>query len=338
MPDRVYRALDRAAAVRSGCLQVSSGGLAVSLNYKDAETAAAYAAAFLPPRNTRAAIDLTVLTATDANFSQLVPSPANKGRVYVDDDVLLVWAAGQLPVLSIYDYRSQRGLIWLAGGRAPAWELSRPACPLLNAAVRDSPWTVCHAAAVGQQGQMLLLAGPGGVGKTTAAVACFQAGWDYAGDDFVLVERDTGMVEPLYCSARLRDDVSGAFARLVAHERATSCEFGETKHEVNLLETAAAERIRGGLIAAVLLPRRGGATAVSFAPASRGDLFHALFMVTNQGAPASLRQHALKLAGLVPGRPILAVDTGGDPASIPAAFSHLLARLDVPASQAQTAR
>jgi len=336
--ERVIRCLDQAEAVRSGCLQVSSGGLAVFLHYKDAAAATAYAAAFLPPRQTWAAVDLTLLTAADADLSQLVPAPAKQGRVFADDEVLLVWAAGPLPVLSIYDYRSRRGLIWLAGGKAPAWELSRPACPLLNAAVRDSPWTVCHAAAVGQRGRMLLLAGPGGVGKTTAAVACFRAGWDYAGDDFVLVQRDTGLVEPLYCSARLRDDMASSFAPLIARERATSREFGETKHELNLRETAAAEQLRGGRIAAVLLPRRGGAASVSFAPASRGDLFHALFMVTNQGAPAPLRQHARKLVGLAPGRPIVSVDTAAEPAAIPMAFSRFLDGLDARASQARTGR
>lgn len=336
--ERVCHCLDQAEAVRSGCLRVSSGGLAIELHYKERAVAAAYAAAFLPLRKTRAAVELTLLTATDVDLSQLVPAPPEQGRVYADDEVLLVWAAGPLPVLSIYDYRGQRGLIWLAGGRAPAWELSRPACPLLNAAVRDSPWTVCHAAAVGRRGRMLLLAGPGGAGKTTAAVACFQAGWDYAGDDFVLVQRDTGIVEPLYSSARLRDDIAGAFGSLIARKRATSCEFGETKHELNLLKAAAAERLRGGCIAAVLLPRRSGATSVSFTPATRGDLFHSLFMVTNQGAPAPLRQHAQKLVGLAPGRPIVAVDTATDPAAIPAAFSQFLDGLDAPASQAQTVR
>ncbi len=336
--DRVARCLELAAAVRSGCLQVASGGLAVAVHYKDAPTAATYAAAFLPPRPTRGSVELTLLTAAEIDCSDLVPAPVEQGRVFADDEILLVWAAGPLPVLSVYDYRHRRGLIWLAKGRAPAWELSRPACPLLNAALRDTPWTVCHAAAVGQGGRMLLLAGPGGVGKTTAAIACSQAGWDYAGDDFVLVQTETGMVEPLYCSARLRADMAPAFASLAARAESTSCEFGETKHELNLLRTGPAERLRGGQLAAVLLPRRCGAAAVSFAPASRGDLFHGLFMVTSQGAPGPLRQHAQKLARLAAAGPVQTVDTGTDPAAIPAAFSRFLAELEEPASPERTVR
>jgi len=321
---RVARCLDRAERARTGCLQVSSGGLAVSLHYRDVAEAAEYAAAFLPRQSTWGSIELTLLTGGDFDFGEMVPAPVDQGRVYADAEVLMVWAAGPLPVLTLYEHRTRRGLVWLPRGRAPAWELSRPACPLLNAAVRDSPWTVCHAAAVGLGGQMLMLAGPGGVGKTTAAVACSQAGWDYAGDDFILVQSENGLVEPLYGSARLRADMAERFATLVGSARFTSCEFGETKHELNLQETLPEERLRGGRLTALLLPRRRGAAAVSFIPANRGELFHALFMVTNQGAPGPLRQHAEKLMRLGADCPVYAVDTANDPAAIPAAFSLLL--------------
>ena len=44
-----------------------------------------------------------------------------------------------------------------------------------------------HGAAVAEGGRAALLLGPGGAGKTTTALAAWNAGMDYLGDDYVLV-------------------------------------------------------------------------------------------------------------------------------------------------------
>jgi len=185
--DRVAVALQRGRAIRKGSLLVSSGIVGIRMYYTNRQLAERYVASFLPPRKMAETIDITLLSAADADLSLLVPNSPNQGRVYAREDLLVVWAAGERPFLSIYDHRRREGLVWLATAAAPAWELSRPACAILNAAAAAGPWTVCHGAAIGRGGRMLFLAGPGRAGKTTAAIACVHAGWDYAGDDYVLV-------------------------------------------------------------------------------------------------------------------------------------------------------
>lgn len=59
----------------------------------------------------------------------------------------------------------------------------------------------CHAAVVGRRGKGLMLVGRGGSGKSTTALLCLSQGWDYIGDDYVLV-RD-GQAYPLYSTAKL---------------------------------------------------------------------------------------------------------------------------------------
>jgi hypothetical protein len=46
---------------------------------------------------------------------------------------------------------------------------------------------LAHAGAVGTDGAGVLLVGPGGAGKSSTALSCAQAGFDYAADDYCLV-------------------------------------------------------------------------------------------------------------------------------------------------------
>ena len=165
----------------------------------------------------------------------------------------------------------------------------------------------------------------GSIWKTTAALACARAGWDYAGDDYVLADSLDGHVLPLYSSARLRDDMSGHFPDLLSRAvRAVSSDFGETKHELDLGRAAIADRIRGGRLAAILLPRRRGADHVTFTPALRVDAFNALFTSTSASAPGPMKAYAEKLAALAGRAPVWFVDTGPEPAAIPEAFERFL--------------
>ena len=61
-----------------------------------------------------------------------------------------------------------------------------------------------HAAAIATEHGAVLVAGPGGMGKSTTALACLNAGLGYLGDDFVLVRIEpVPRVYSLYCSAKV---------------------------------------------------------------------------------------------------------------------------------------
>lgn len=87
----------------------------------------------------------------------------------------------------------------------PAWEKAAPFRAILE------PWLVgrghmlAHAAAIARDERALLLAGPGGSGKSTTALLAATSGWDHYADDYTLLEWNEGAprVHPLYNTAKL---------------------------------------------------------------------------------------------------------------------------------------
>lgn len=323
--EAVQGALRDAEAICSAEALVSSGNFGLRILYRDPALAQDYARSFLRATPFPDTFAITLVSARDIDLSALAPLPRDQGRAHFGDGLTAIWTAGERPILHVFDHVARRALVWLAEDAAPAWELSRPACPLINAAARDSAWTVAHGAAVGRAGRFLMLAGKGRAGKTTAALACACAGWDYSGDDYVFANSSGGEVLPLYSSARLRDDMSNRFPLLISRTlHGVSRDFGEARHELDLSRTLGADRICGGRIAAILLPRRQGAASVVFTSAPRAEAFSALFTTTSASAPGSLRIYAEKLSALTARAPTWFVDTGPEPNAIPDAFERFL--------------
>jgi hypothetical protein len=190
-----------------------------------------------------------------------------------------------------------------------------------------TPWTAVHGGAVGRGGRSLLLAGKGKSGKTTAALACARAGWDYAGDDYVFVNTVNGAVAPLYATARMRTAAAKVFPDLLPASAELSNENDDRRHELRLAHFLGEERITGGSLAAILLPRRRGASAPEFATARRSDAFAALLTVTTTGLSGWPDVVAMKVAALTDLAPAYFVDTGDCPTSIPEAFSSFLDKI-----------
>jgi hypothetical protein len=302
------------------------GPIGCELLFTSQTTADAYAKSFLPIRSEPAAVSVSVaiLTGQDTDLTSVVPVDASKGRTYFSESHVVVWHPDQRPVLYLLDRRSRAGVVWLPKGVAPEWELSRPACPLLHSSLHDTPWSAIHGAAVASKGRLLLLAGKGRAGKSTAALACARRGWDYIGDDYVCAETSTGRIEPLYASARLREDMFAAFSDIIHLSAGMSGEIGEKRHELRLAEYLGTDKISGGQLSAILIPRRAGAREPEFTPAARADAFQALFMQTTLGMPGPASMVAKKLASLVGLAPTYFVDTGSDVEAIPSAFETFL--------------
>ena len=269
-------------------------------------------------------VSVAILTGKDIDLSFALPVDASRGRAYFSERHVVVWHPDQLPVLYLLDRLTRSGVVWLPKGHAPEWELSRPACPLLHSSLHDTPWSAVHGAAVASKGRLLLLAGKGRAGKSTAALACARQGWDYIGDDYVCAETSSGRIEPLYASARLREDMFGAFSDIIHLSAGISGEIGDTRHELRLSEYLGADRMLGRQLSAILIPRRAGARLPEFAAAARADAFQALFMQTTLGMPGPAETVARKLASLVGLAPTYFVDTGSDVEAIPSAFETFL--------------
>lgn len=257
------------------------------------------------------------------DLSGLIPDPPVDSLIF-NDRIYALWQPTKLPVLQIFDRATKRGLVWLPQDRAPAWFRSRPALPLVHAQLINTAWTPIHAAAIGRNGRVALLAGKGGAGKTTAALACARGGWDYAGDDFVLVHSTSGRIEPLYTSARLRQEIVEAFTDILDARAEISLDDLELRHEMRLAGYLPDDRIKGGQLAAILLPRRSGARRCKFQPARRVDAIEALLTVTTTQIPGWQKEVMAKLVTLIGLAPTFFVDTGETPADIPHAFDEFL--------------
>lgn len=309
-------------------VRVKAGFIGLRLEFASKALASAYLQAFASGSPEHVSLSVRVLTPDEIDLSGLIPEPPSQGRNFVDKAYVAVWHPDEYPVLYLLDRANRRGIIWLPKRLAPKWELSRPACPLIQATLFDGPWTAAHSGAVGLNGCVLLLAGKGKAGKSTAALACAEAGWDYAGDDYILANSRTGQIEPIYTSARLRIDMADAFAHLLPDiSRGVSHDNGDSRHELALGEFLGSNRSKGGQLTAILLPRRRGATRPEFHPARHADAFHALFVSTSQGVPGSLKTFGEKLSALVTLAPVFFVDTGQILSEIPVAFAAFIDRL-----------
>src|SRR5262249_49065941 len=91
---------------------------------------------------------------------------------------------------SIESYEPNQGLRLAAtpAGFVAGDLRAHPGAPALSAWLAGRGLQVLHAAAVAFAGRGVLLVGPGGAGKTTAALACALAGGDFLGDDLCAVE------------------------------------------------------------------------------------------------------------------------------------------------------
>lgn len=120
-----------------------------------------------------------------------LPAAADGAIVrYSDGRVRLrreLWGA-----LSVVDAAARTAFYWVPSPELPAWELAAPMRSALHLALSRRGSHLVHAAAVGLDGIGVLLAGPGGAGKSTVALACVEAGFEFLGDDFVLLETSGG--------------------------------------------------------------------------------------------------------------------------------------------------
>ncbi len=214
--------------------------------------------------------------------------------------------------------------------RLPLYDRGRPLHPQILLANQDRGAPPLHAALVARRGRGALLVGEGGSGKTTASLACFLAGFDFLGDDYISLLRDHrgGYVgHGVYSSTHVDPVHLERFPALHARAVFPSWE-GEDKAVVFLSDVAGREAGCGRLerespIDGLVLPtvRTGPTRVVSATPGEAG-----LRLV--QGAIA-LAPHAgaggmaalLELAASVPA---FRLDLGQDIAEIPRAIAAVL--------------
>jgi hypothetical protein len=98
-------------------------------------------------------------------------------------------------------------------------------------ALAASGVAMVHAASVGRNGDGLLLVGASGAGKSTAAMACLAAGWDYVGDDYCALHPD-GTTRNIYGVGRLTPSSVSSFPELAPSAIAVRTHDQKTVYDI----------------------------------------------------------------------------------------------------------
>jgi hypothetical protein len=216
--------------------------------------------------------------------------------------------------------------IWTADAALlPEWEDSAPLRDVLHwHAASSGPALMLHAAAIGPGSAGVLLAGPGGSGKSTTTAAAVRAGWLTTGDDFVLIDPGGPRAHGLYDSIKLGPeslDLVPEFRAAIGNPDRPA----DQKARIHLGEAWPERYARALDLKALLLPVVTGAARSRILPAGPGEGMRALVPTTVfllRGASASVMT---KSTALLRRLPSYRLELGRDPAEAVAAIGAFLA-------------
>jgi hypothetical protein len=116
--------------------------------------------------------------------------------------------------VNLFDHDRRTGIYWIQNAELlPYWVLSSPLRTLFHWWMERHGCQLVHAAAVGVGDEALLVVGKGGLGKSSTALACLEAGFEFMGDDYVIVRHaPRPAVYGLYATAKINREDIGRFA------------------------------------------------------------------------------------------------------------------------------
>lgn len=234
--------------------------------------------------------------------------------------------------LSIVDLESNRGFFWKRDlSPLPYYEAGSPLRTLLHPWLREQGVQFVHGAAVGTESGGVLMAGKGGSGKSTSALACLHSDLQYAGDDYCLVgcaKGETHRLYSLYNTAKLVGDSDLAkFNGLASHVWNPRRESDE-KATIFLAEAFPQKLISRLPLRAILVPVIRGETNTVIEPCPRGEALMALGPSTLAQLPASGSKDLDSIARLVRSLPCFRMNLGTDLTRIAPAITSLLNQLN----------
>lgn len=249
---------------------------------------------------------------TDVGPRGLIEGPEDAGVLAVQEagsEALTLWRGAGRELL--YRVPAAAGLPW--------WERAAPLRPALFWALSGQGRHLVHAGAVGDRERGgVLLAGAGGSGKTTVALAALAGGLGYVADDYLLLHNTTAW--NLFATAKLDAGHRMRFPELGAAARISPEPVQDEKSVLDVERELLVESLE---IKAVIVPRiSGGQTRLR--NASAGEALLALAPSTAFQMPFDRGRVVGSLAALVRQVPAFALDVGDDPGALAPAVERVL--------------
>lgn len=285
--------------------------------------------------------DLT-LELWDASSTGVLPPPfpwrgedvraRGEIRGYNEGGVRAVFHGGIRPgeddftAVTIFDQRAAVARFFVLAPRCVPWyERAAPLRTALHWGLNRPGRLLVHAGAIGRDGRGVLLAGPGGTGKSTTAVAALLGGLHYLGDDYVLV--DTAARHPVAHSLYATAKLAPAATALLPGLPTVGDGPADAQDEKHVLDVS---RLRGGglrksmRIIAIVLPRLHPGAPTGLVRASAGAALLALAPSTTFQAPRADGGALRTLADLARRVPAYALAMGGPPDDAVPVLARLL--------------
>lgn len=227
--------------------------------------------------------------------------------------------------LIVFDRDMRRSYNWYPDIAAlPTWAKASPFRIPLSWLLNQHAMQMVHGAAISVDGRAVLLAGGGGSGKSTTALACALAGMGYLGDDYCAIDPVHKTVHMVYATAKALPDTLKMLPRLdrwivnadkITHEKA-----------IMFLDHGDLNLVRSAKLAAILLPSISQAGLTTIAEASRADAIRALLPSTIGGLMGGTDYTPKALLQLVQSVPVFTLDLGTDVTAVIDAVASAIER------------
>ena len=131
-----------------------------------------------------------------------------------------------------------------------------------------------HASSVEKDGRALVMTGESGAGKSTLAALLGERGWRLMGDEFALLDLDSGAILPFPRLVSLKNQAIGVVEDVVGAQRMGPMLQATAKGDIRHLvprPDAVARMAQGAMPAMLLFPRFGHDAAIR--PVGQGEAF-----------------------------------------------------------------
>ncbi len=279
------------------------------------------------------AAELTICLWDSVSTRTPMPSPpwppedyAARGEVrgFIDERFHTVFDLGT-GILSMLDTKRNVALYWIRDAReVPYYESAAPLRAILHRWMRKRGRQLVHAGAVGTSAGGVLLAGKGGSGKSTTALACVHAGFGYASDDYCLLATEPSPhAFSLYNSAKVDEEGVRRFPRL-ASAIVNTGRLDTEKALLYLARSSVVELKTDFPIRAVVLPRIAHAPETTLQETSHAEGLRELAASTIFQLPGAGGEDLKGIARFVRKVPCYVLHVGFDITRIPQAVLELL--------------